>query len=215
MYRVLMLSAALGALAACDEIAGEDLFAPTSKIETVAKTVSLTSSRVLVEGPFGYCVEPQSIRAQAARGSVVFGNCSEITGAKNQPEPSREAVVSVTATRLAAEDALAFRDTKALEDFLKSSDGRATLSRSGDAETVKILDSFTTRSAVYLRMTDAAPGAEASLTSAYWRSVFAVSEAAVSISVRGIEGGTLSPGDGLQLAREFAANTSSGLDEAS
>ena len=218
MRGVLIASVACLALAGCDELGDPsalDLFDPGGEKEVLAATkVNLTSSKVQVEGPYGYCADPKSIKSQSARATVVFGNCREISGLKDQPQPFTEAVASVTATRLSAEEATSLRDTKALEDYLLSSVGRASLSRSGDAESIEILDSFTTKTAVYLRMRDAAAKDPDALNDSYWRSVFALPEAAVSVTVRGLNGGKLSPAEGLRLVREFTANTASGLTDA-
>lgn len=219
MRGIFIASFALLALAGCEELsdpAALGLLGPDStKERTAAKKVSLTRSKVQVAGPYGFCADPKSIKAQAAKATVVFGNCAAITGSKDQEQPFTEAVVSVTATQLPAEAVLFLKDTKSLEAYLLSSVGRASLSRAGNAESVEILDSFTTRTAVYLRMRDNAENGPKALTENHWRSVFAVPEAAVSITVRGLNGGSLSSAEGLTLVREFTANTSSALGDAS
>lgn len=204
-----------GTIALCLALAGCEEFdlATRSEPRSPATKVNLTASKVQVEGPYGFCVEPKSIKAQSTRASVLFANCAAITGSNDAPQSFSEAIVAVTATRLSAEAANAFRDTKALEDYLLSSIGRASLSRSGKADSVEILASQTTRRAVYLRMRDTSDGNSDTLTPSYWRSVFAMPQAAVSISVRGLEGGTLSSREALSLAREFTANTRSALGE--
>lgn len=198
-------------LAGCEDL-GQGMFDFRQTPKTAATLVNLTASKVRVQGPYGFCVEPSSIRSHPDRASVLFGNCAAITGSTDQPQPLSEAIVAVTATRVAPEAAHAFRNTKSLEEYLLSSIGRASLSRSGKAESVEILDSFTTSAAVFLRMRDTAPGDKRALTPSFWRSVFALPEATVSISVRGLDGGSLSPREGLSVVRDFTANTTSALD---
>ncbi len=201
---------ALFALAACDDsaTAGFGLFARAPSAPQVTSAV-VTKSQVRIAGPYGFCVDPISTSKRPERAFVVFGNCAAISKSNDAPQPFVDAVALVSVSVLGEEESKALANPQALEQFLVSVPGRATLSRSGQADTVEIFDSFATSQAVYLRIKDDSRGGASGLDQAYWRGFRMLASAAVSVSVAGPEGQPLPPAAGLDLAREFVGNLSS------
>ncbi len=76
--------------------------------------------------------------------------------------------------------------------FFQSTAGRAALSRTGQAETVRILAASETGGAFLLHVAEANEGD-------YWRAVFGLSGRLVTLSVQGAEGAALDAAKGRQL----------------
>jgi len=144
----------------------------TSTVEA-QETVTVTRQEVNLSGTRGFCVDPVSTRDAAGQAFVVFGNCAAITGDPTEPQPWLQAVVTATVT--AGDGGLSVApQAPALLEFFRTPGGRATLSRTEDAQTVSI-----------------------------WRGYTDADGTVVALSVIGFEGTPISGSDGISVLRGF------------
>ena len=168
-----------------------------------ASEVSVTQNNIRIAGPDGYCVDPTGTQNSPTTGFVLLGNCAAIPGARRDTQPANPAILTASvgdnpgspvAARLAEMDA-----------YLRSDQGRAALSRSGDGSSVSILDSFAQDDVLYLRARDTAAASDPEMSSEYWRAFLDARGALVTLSVIGTQSNPLPPQVGLQTLQSFSA----------
>lgn len=155
-------------------------FAPPGQ----TKAVSVLGGAMQVAAPPGYCVDKRSTREQAGGDVVLIGRCSN--GSNHAA-----AVISVTIGDAGSAGVVADGGA-ALAAFFQTANGRSALSRTGSADTVKILQAANSDGVFTLRIAEAGTGD-------YWRAIVGISGRLVTISVQGPAGSTLDPTTGRSL----------------
>lgn len=166
-----------------------------------ASEVTVTQNEVRIIGPEGYCVDPTGTDDQGATAVVLLGNCAAIPGSLRQVQPAQPAVLlaSVGANPGAP---IAARLAE-MDSYLRSEEGRAALSQSGNAEMVEVLDSFAQEDTLYMRVRDNGPLADPDRAAEHWRAIFDVKGALVTLSVIGLRNDPLLPQAGLETLQAF------------
>ena len=170
------------------------------------EAVTVTRQEVNLSGTRGFCVDPVSTRDAARQAFVVFGNCAAITGDPTEPQPWLQAVVTATVT--ASDGGLSVApQAPALLEFFRTPGGRATLSRTEDAQTVSILESFIEDGSIYLHVRDTSPPVFGGAQNTYWRGYTDADGTVVALSVIGFEDTPISGSDGISVLRGFMERT--------
>jgi len=164
-----VLAVALAGLAACDvALPGQG-----------TRSLPLYDGSVRVQGPQGYCVDPDA--SQPATGFAVLGACGLMVAAGIMPQTDGFITVQIgergTATVTGNEAALAA--------LLRSRDGVALLSETGDAATVTPGQIDRGEGLVSIRFTDSAPPPVEGLMAEEWRAFLDLGDRLVTIGVRG------------------------------
>lgn len=197
--RGLFGGAILLALAGCEELGGlEGLGLPTP----VQSGVSVSRDQVKILGPRGFCVYPSATRDRNGQSFVLLGNCAAIFRSPDAAQPDIRAVLTATVRetgtlRVATQGSV-------LADLLRSETGRGLLSRTGDPETVEVLDSFQHGEILFVHASDSSAGYAPEMTPAYWRAFFDLKGRIVSVAVLGFEADPISTEVGQRTVRDFA-----------
>ena len=198
--------------AASDDVRNSPLFskqAPSASRDLVRKR-TVMSGAVTIAAPKGYCVDVSSLRDQASGAFVPLGACAALTRNAADPSPKTPAflVASVSAQPAGAVTAKGDADAQMAQArrFLESTAGRAALSRSGDADTVTVLD-LKTASGVVKVLTRVTVRAivRNPLSDTTWRAFLPVGDKLVVASVTGFTEHPLSPRNGLTQLNKFIA----------
>ena len=155
-----------------------------------AKVISVLHGAMTVAAPSGYCVDTQSARQLVDGAVVLMGRCS---GGSSHAA----AVISVTIGEAGSASVVADGGV-ALAAYFQTSAGRAALSRTGSADSVKIAQAANSNGAFTLRIVEAGVGD-------YWRAILGLSGRLVTLSVQGPTGSTLDPATGRSLLGESLA----------
>ncbi|WP_112321141.1 hypothetical protein [Oceanibium sediminis] len=128
-------------------------------------SLRVEGQRITVVAPQGLCIDPTSPDVGRAGGFVLIGDCALFT---NAPEAAAELpgvmTVSISTGGLPG-------DIAALEEFLRGP-GKSGLSRARDASSVRIIASRRTDNALFLKLSDRAPGLIPGAAQDYWRVFF-------------------------------------------
>lgn len=165
--------------------------------------IIVTSDRVILRGPTGFCVDPESSNHRPAQAFIVFGNCAAIAGDEEQPQPFVNAIAVATVLPSGETVRSIAASEVALAEFFGSDTGRAALSASGEASNVEILDSFSRNGAFFIHARDTGEGGLAGSSDTFWRGYFDVKNSLVAVSVIGLKATPLSSTDGLQTLYDF------------
>lgn len=168
-----------------------------------ASEVTVTQNRVKIAGPEGYCVDPTGTNDGTTSAFVLLGNCAAIPGSRRDAEPANPAIL----TALVGDnpgDAVATRLAE-MDSYLRSDVGRTALSRSGDAGSVEVLDSFAQDDVLFMRARDTSTASDPAMSADYWRAFFDARGALVTLSVVGVKSSPLPPQTGLQTLQAFTA----------
>ena len=149
-----------------------------------ARQISVLGDEMLVVAPTGYCVDKTSLRQQSDGAVVLIGRC-------NSTSRLPPAVISVTIGSVASAGVVADGGL-AMAAFFQTPGGRAMLSRTGQAETVRLRQSGSVNGVFFMHIDEANVGA-------YWRAILGISGRLVTVSVQGPEGIELDPKAGQNL----------------
>jgi hypothetical protein len=171
----------LAALAACDPamLAGS---APSRARFDVA------GAAVTIAAPPGWCIDPSTARKSADGAFVLLTDCGLL--GKPGTEVGRKGVALTASisdgSLLAAEgDADALAD---FQDFAASREGRAVLSRSGEASRVRVLATSSSGGVYYVLIEDRGRLPIAGLDRQFWRAFLDVNGRTVALSSLGFTG---------------------------
>lgn len=170
---------------------------------TAQSEITVTSDRVVLRGPTGFCVDPKSSKHSPSQAFVVFGNCAAIAGNEELPQPFVNAIATATVLPSRPGDPSIGQSEVALAEFFGSDAGKATLSAVGNPDSVEILDSFLRKGAFFIHARDKAAAPLAGTANTYWRGYFNVKKSVVVVSVLGLENKPVSSADGLQTLYDF------------
>jgi hypothetical protein len=144
--------------------------------------VLVADRSVIVAGPPGYCVDRGLSRMGDDAAVVILGSCASIAGSADAPMPSAPAILTVTV----AEEVGAVVDIGVLRAFLATRDGKAALSRSGDPDSVRILETRQAGDVIYIHARHNDAGDLPGVSDTYWRALFELNGRLVTASVVGL-----------------------------
>ena len=163
--------------------------------------VALTADQITVVGPRGFCVDAEETRASSA----VFGNCAALSGSRFTRQPEAPAVLTAALSEPSEEGGITVSmDT--LAEFFRSTDGAQVLSRTGDPETVEVLQSFVAGDVFFLRAADSSPGMPG-VQDVYWRAYFDIGPRIATLSVLALDGERTDEAAQLSILESFVVET--------
>lgn len=166
--------------------------------------VTVTTDRIVVTGPEGFCVDPTATRDSGDTGFAVLGNCAAIANSRRALQPASPAVLTAAISAPSQDGRLA--DSLAeLDGFFRSQEGLAVLSRAGDPDTVTVLETATEGEAFFLHASDSSEGAIEGVQPDYWRAYLDVGPRIATLSVLALEDRALGREDSLAILRGFVA----------
>jgi len=164
--------------------------------------IAVTSDRVVVTGPEGYCVDPTATRDTGDTGFVVLGNCAAISNSDLAVQPEVPAVLTAAVSEPSDGGQLA-ESLGELDAFFRSEDGLRLISRTGDAATVTVLDTVIEGEVFLLHATDTSAGSIEGVQGDYWRAYLDVGSRIATLSVLALEDRVLSRDESLATLRSF------------
>lgn len=204
-------------LAACfggatsDDVRNSPMFsdkAPAASSHLV-QSRTVMSGAVKVAAPKGYCVDVSSLREQVSGAFVPFGACAALTRNPSDPSPKTPAFLAASVSVMPAAIASSDTDPEALmtqaRTFLESPAGRAALSRSGNADTVTVLDLKTASGVVKVLTRDSSGNRPDSLSDTTWRAFVPIGDKLVVASVTGFADSPIRKRNGLKKLDKFVS----------
>jgi hypothetical protein len=164
--------------------------------------LAVADGAVVIAGPKGFCVDRRESRLTPMGGFVFMGSCAVVRGGLFRYRPARPAILTASVGGPVGPN-LTDGAADALRTYFRSNEGRAALSRSGDARTVTVLEDQVGAGAflLYLRDVSRFPGGVAAPE--YWRAVFDVGGRMIVLSAYGVQPGPLDRDEGLQMINAF------------
>lgn len=191
--RRLLAVGVLAVLAGCDGLGGDG-----------THSVSVSDGKVVVAGPPGFCVDPQASHPEATAPFILLGSCAAITGQETADTPTSRAVLTAAVSAGAAGGTVAGSERE-LTAFFRSPDRRKALSRSGNAQTVRVLGitHIDGVMVIHARDTSAFPGQ--AVAPDYWRALFDLNGHIVALSVISVPQAPFTDTAGLHLLEQFVS----------
>lgn len=147
------------------------------------RAVAVSGGAVTVTGPQGYCIDRGATREGASGAFVLFGTCAALTGSGAAGQPAKAAVLTASVGQPAAAGVDLAANLPAMANFFRSVPGRAALSRSGDAGTVRVDETGRSGDALYVRLSDRSAATGQSVEPGYWRALIPVRGRIVTLAV--------------------------------
>lgn len=171
------------------------------------QSVRVADGQLTLSGPEGFCVDTAESRTGKRGSFVLFGSCASLSGSPFAARPQDPAILTAT---VVGETGAGF-DARSpqLASFLGSARGRAAVSRSGKAASVRILGLSAADNVLYIRLSDSAPAAGQSVEAEYWRALLAVGPRIISLSVLGLQSKPLPSAKKRAILERFVARVRS------
>lgn len=164
----------------------------------------LVGADVVVAGPPGYCVAPQTLRETETASFVVLGSCAALSGGVLQTSPVQSSVLTILVSPPGEGAALSSASEDQLATFFGSDAGKAALSPNGEAEGVEVLDTQTATGQVFVRAKDVSGERPSGVDPEYWRALLDVNGHLVTATLIGFEAEPVAPSVGLQTLSQLA-----------
>ncbi|MBI1216957.1 MAG: hypothetical protein GC186_00290 [Rhodobacteraceae bacterium] len=178
-------------LVGCDGFPGS---APTS--------MATADGAVVVAGPPGFCIDPEASHAGDTGAFVLLGSCASISGALDGQHPDLRAVLTA-AVSVGTSGGSIEGSEKQLGAFFRSPEGRRALSRSGKAETVKVLGITHSDGVLILHARDTSAFPGQAVSPDYWRALFDLNGHIVTLSVISVPQAPFTDASGLRALERF------------
>jgi hypothetical protein len=149
-----------------------------------ARAAPVLGGALSIGVPAGYCIDGGASRESGDGAVILMGRCND--AARAIP-----AVVSVSVGQGGSAGVMT-AGGPALAAFFSSVQGRATLSRGGQASDIKVIAALGVGDAFLLHLQDRSQGE-------YWRAVIGIKGRLVTVSATGTQEVPLSPADGRKV----------------
>lgn len=201
------LAAALLALAACLPAGGTggDLPVPSHKGPPPLK-MGVAGGEIIIAGPKGFCVDRSASQDAGGRSALtVLSSCRTLGGGMFAPQPQAPAILTASVAPRAGDFPIepAAPDLKA---FFTSAQGRAALSRAGQARSVTLHESFASQGAYLMYLRDEAAFTWGAVQPDYWRALLPIGGRMVSLSVLALPQQPIDRAAGRALLEDFIAS---------
>ncbi len=173
-------------------------------------TINVAGDTITVKGPAGFCVDQSITEITGDNAFVLLGSCAAVAPSPFAPKPDVKALLTASIAGRGPNDSTIKNSAETMDVFFRSETGRAALSRSADAETVSVLETFRKDETFYIRATDSSEGIVPGAASDYWRAYFDLGGHIASVSVIGFQSDPLSPAVGLETLQEFTLSMKTG-----
>jgi len=106
---------------------------PTSRAIVSAKNI-------VIQAPAGFCIDETVSNISSKPTFILFGNCAAISQSNSITQSKVYAVLTATVSKMKSSQIPL--ESKNLDDYFRSEDGRAILSVNGNTNDIVVLDSF-------------------------------------------------------------------------
>ncbi|SEK91893.1 hypothetical protein [Pacificibacter marinus] len=151
-----------------------------SNSKTTPPSVLLSSSGLIVTAPQGFCIDAASLKDTPDIGFVLMADCAALRGKKKPSDAARS--VMVTAALSGPLDSPESVTSAALDSFFATTQGRSTLSRSGDPDTVSATSEILPDDILVLHARDSSPATIKGLAGDDWRAFTVISGRLVTLT---------------------------------
>lgn len=190
--------AALALLAGCVPLGGTG-----GKPRPAPARIVVSDQRIVIAGPWGFCVDPTATHDKDGAAFVLLGNCAAISRSVFSPQPQLRAVLTAAVARKTPGMVAVRHSLKSLDRFFHSEQGRMALSQSGKAEGVQVLASLHRRGTLFIDVKDPRSRLTAATSDESWRAYFDLNGRIVAISVIGLAAEPIARSDALAILTRF------------
>ena len=151
---------------------------------TAPASAVVADGALTLAAPKGFCVDKGASRAGDQGAFILFGSCASLANSTKAARPKQPAILTASALPGAASAAEFKASFPSMAKFLSSDVGRAALSRSGKAKTVRVRQIIAMQDVLYVSATDTSKGERGEqFQPDYWRALFVVKGQIVTLTV--------------------------------
>lgn len=205
LARTIGAGAAFALLSGCME--GGGLQMPSLSFGTNKEIVELAvaGGDVTIQGPKGFCIDKRGSSDRSSGAFVLLASCAAIQNDPDAPRPNARALLtaSVSGDGAAAPDITAQAD--ALAFYFESEEGRATLARDGNGQSLEVLTTAMDGDVFIIHARDNSTDSTPALAEDHWRAIFVVNERLIAASVMEVSTRKLASEEGEALLKQFVS----------
>lgn len=165
--------------------------------------MTVADGAVTILGPKGFCIDRASSHDGPGPPFILLGICTAMAGANIAPRPMVQALLSASVSNGSSGPGIAHADWHRLVTYIRSAAGRSALSRSGDAESVRVLGMMRIDGVVFVHAHDTSPFPGEAVMPDYWRAVFDLNGHLVTLNVMSVPKAPFPDSAGVALLDAF------------
>lgn len=171
-------------------------------------TVNIAGDTIRIVAPAGFCIDPKSTNVDTGGAFVLLSDCELITPTKavRGNVVGMALTASISPNTASGEDDATVLSMRELKAYSSTTEGRALLSRSGDARSVRILNTVEQDDVLYVLIEDNGVQQVPGVEPRFWRAFLELGDRFVVLSVLEFKGAEISAQDSLNLIASLAAS---------
>ena len=161
----------------------------------------IPKKNIVIQAPEGFCLDETVSDTSSKSTFLLFGNCAAISQSNSVTQSKVYAVL--TAAILNEKSKNIPFDKKELDSFLRSENGRSTLSFTGNSADIIVLDSFKMDDAYFVLVQNTGERKSNAISKYSWRAYLEISGYLISLSIIGFNQNPMKHNESLEIIRHF------------
>ena len=161
----------------------------------------IPNKNIIIQAPDGFCLDETVSDTSSKSTFLLFGNCAAISQSNSVTQSKVYAVLTAAISKEKSKNGQ-FNE-KQLDDYLRSENGKSTLSFSGNSQDIKVLDSFKMDDSYFVLVQNIGKRKSNALSSHSWRAYLEISGYLISLSIIGFNQNPMKHDESLEIIRHF------------
>ena len=161
----------------------------------------ISKKNIVIQAPEGFCLDETVSDTSSKSTFLLFGNCAAISQSNSVTQSKVYAVLTAAILNEKSENSPF--DKKKLDSFLRSENGKSTLSFSGNSTDINVLDSFKMDEAYFVLVQNIGERKSNAISEYSWRAYLEISGYIISLSIIGFNQNPMKHNESLEIIRHF------------
>lgn len=161
----------------------------------------VSSKNIVIQAPAGFCIDETVSNISSKPTFILFGNCAAISQSNSITQSKVYAVLTATVSKMKFGQIPL--ESKNLDDYFRSEDGRAILSVNGNPNDIVVLDSFKMDSSYFVLVKNTGQKKSNAISDFSWRAYLKISGHIIAVAIIGFDQKPMQHDESLKIIRHF------------
>ena len=172
----------------------------------------ISSKNIVIQAPAGFCIDETVSNISAKPTFILFGNCAAISQSNSITQSKVYAVLTATVSKMKSDEIPL--ESKDLDSYFRSDNGRAILSTNGNPDDIVVLDSFKMDNSYFVLVKNTGQKKSNAISDFSWRAYLKISGHIIAVAIIGFHKKPMKHDESLKIIRHFVneIRTNNGFD---
>ena len=161
----------------------------------------ISSKNIVIQAPAGFCIDETVSNISSKPTFILFGNCAAISQSKSITQSKVYAVLTATVSKMKSNKIPL--ESKNLDNYFRSDNGRAVLSTNGNPNDIVVLDSFKMDSSYFVLVKNTGQKKSNAISDFSWRAYLKISDYIIAVAIIGFNQKPMKHDESLKIIRHF------------